>query len=61
MLDNEDEPLLSRKQAAIFLNRTEDALATMNCDSSYNLPFIKRGKLIFYRISDLEKKLRDCE
>jgi len=46
--------LLTRKEAAEFLGIKEDTLAVWACNKRYNLPMIKVGRLVKYRISDLE-------
>lgn len=47
------EELLTRKQAANFLGVTEHTLAVWACTKRYKLPFIKVGRLVKYRYSDL--------
>ncbi len=48
------EPLLSRKEAAELLGTTEGTLAVWSCTKRYGLPFIKIGRLVKYKLSDLE-------
>jgi excisionase family DNA binding protein len=48
------EPLLNRKQAAKLLGVSEGTLAVWACEKRYDLPFIKIGRLVKYRLSDLE-------
>jgi excisionase family DNA binding protein len=45
--------LLSRKDAALYLGVTEQTLAIWKCTGRYNLPFVKVGRLVKYRRSDL--------
>jgi len=47
--------LLSRKEAAIYLGLSEQTLAIWKCTKRYDLPFVKIGRLIKYRKSDLDK------
>ncbi len=46
--------LLSRKEAAHYLNVTEGTLAVWLCTKRYNLPVVKIGRLAKYRKSDLD-------
>ena len=47
--------LLTRKQAADFLGVKEATLAHWKCTGRYNLSSVKIGRLVKYRISDLEQ------
>lgn len=47
--------LLTRKQAADFLGVKETTLAHWKCTGRYNLPSVKIGRLVKYRVSDLEQ------
>jgi predicted DNA-binding transcriptional regulator AlpA len=47
--------LLTRKQAAEFLGVKEATLAHWKCTGRYNLSSVKIGRLVKYRISDLEQ------
>ena len=49
------EKLLSRKEAANFLGVTEHTLAVWACNKRYSLPYVKIGRLVKYRYSDLIK------
>lgn len=51
---NEDQ-LLNRKEAAKFLGCKENTLAVWATNKRYKLPFYKVGRLVKYKISDLEK------
>lgn len=53
MIFNKD-PLLSRKEAAIYLGINERTLANWKCTKRYGLPTIKIGRLVKYRQSDLD-------
>lgn len=46
--------LLTRKEAAEYLGVTPQTLAIWACVKRYNLPYIKIGRLVKYRRSDLE-------
>ena len=48
------ETLLSRKEAADYLGIKEHTLAVWACNSRYNLPYVKIGSLVKYRLSDLQ-------
>lgn len=50
--------LLDRKSAAEFLGVTEGTLAVWSCTKRYGLPFIKVGRLVKYKLSDLENFLQ---
>ena len=51
--------LLNRKQAADFLGVRESTLATWKCTRRYNLPSVKIGRLVKYRVSDLEQFIKE--
>lgn len=65
--DNEifKECLLTRQQAAEFLGVKEHTLAVWACSKRYNLPYVKIGRLVKYRYSDLlafvEQQLQHIE
>ena len=46
--------LLTRKQTAEYLGVTSRTLAVWACTKRYNLPFVKIGRLVKYRIVDLD-------
>lgn len=48
-----DDKLLTPKQAAEFLGVKETTLANWRSTKRYNLPFIKVGSLVRYKLSDL--------
>ena len=50
-------PLLSRKEAASFLGLKEQTLAAWATVGRYDLPFVRVGRLVKYRLADLEKFL----
>lgn len=50
-------PTLDAKQAAEFLGVQEQTLAAWRCNRKYPLPYIKVGRKIRYRLSDLERFL----
>ncbi|HJK87914.1 MAG: helix-turn-helix domain-containing protein [Candidatus Megaira endosymbiont of Mesostigma viride] len=47
--------LLTRKQAAELLGVKETTLAHWKCTGRYNLSSVKIGRLVKYRMSDLEQ------
>lgn len=47
--------LLSRREAATYLGVAEQTLAVWKCTKRYDLPYVKIGKLIKYRKSDLDQ------
>ena len=51
------DELLSREQAAQFLGVSKGTLEVWACTKRYNLPYIKVGRLVKYRKSDLIKFL----
>jgi len=48
-------PLLSRNEAARFLNVRPQTLACWASTQRYCLPFIKVGRRVMYRLSDIEQ------
>lgn len=50
-------PTLDTKDAAEFLGVTVPTLNVWRCTGRYSLPFIRVGRKIRYRLSDLEKFL----
>jgi len=48
-----DNTLLSRSQAAEFLGVKTDTLAVWACTKRYDLPYIKIGRSVKYKYSDL--------
>ncbi|WP_010302578.1 helix-turn-helix domain-containing protein [Candidatus Odyssella thessalonicensis] len=51
---NKKSELLTRKEAAKYLGTTESTLAVWACTKRYQLPMVKIGRLVKYRLSDLE-------
>jgi excisionase family DNA binding protein len=47
-------PLLTRKDAARYLGFAPQTLAQWACSGKYDLPFIKVGRSVKYRTSDLD-------
>lgn len=52
-----DKKLLNSKETAEYLGVTEGTLAVWRTNKRYNIPYIKVGHLIKYRVSDLERWL----
>lgn len=46
--------LITRKEAADYLGVKEGTLAIWACTNRYNLPYIKMGRLVKYRLTDLD-------
>lgn len=46
--------LLTRREAAAYLGVSEQTLAIWKCTGRYNLPYIKIGRLVKYKLSDLD-------
>lgn len=46
--------LLTRQEAAEYLGITSRTLAVWACVKRYNLPYVKIGRLVKYRRSDLD-------
>ena len=46
--------LLTRREAAAYLGVSEQTLAIWKCTGRYNLPYIKIGRLVKYKKSDLD-------
>lgn len=51
------ELLLSPEEAATYLGIVENTLSVWRSTGRYNLPYIKVGRLVKYRIADLEEFL----
>ena len=49
------EQLLTPQQVADVLGITTQTLAVWRCEKRYNLPYIKAGRLVRYRISDVRE------
>ena len=47
--------LLSRAEAAAYLGVAKQTLAIWSCTKRYDLPFVKIGRLVKYRVADLDK------
>lgn len=46
--------LITRKEAAAYLGTKENTLSVWACNKRYDLPLVKVGRLVKYRISDLD-------
>lgn len=46
--------LRSRKEAAQFLGGEPNTLAVWACSNRYPLPYVRVGRLVKYRLADLE-------
>lgn len=47
--------LLTRKEAAAYLGVKEQTLACWACAGRYQLPFVRIGRLVKYRLEDLNR------
>lgn len=54
MLNNMNDKLLTPKEASTYLGVKENSLAVWRLTKRYNLQFIKIGRLVKYRKSDLD-------
>jgi excisionase family DNA binding protein len=53
-LKDSSQTLLTRKEAAEYLDCNEHTLAIWKCTKRYPLPYVKIGKNVRYRLSDLK-------
>lgn len=51
--------LLSPMEASLLLGVSVDTLSVWRCTGRYNLPFVKVGRLVRYRKSDLDTWLEN--
>ena len=58
-MSNIQDKLLNRKEASKFLGIQENTLAVWATNKRYKLPFYKVGRLVKYKISDLEKFIQE--
>ena len=49
-----ESQLLTRKEAAQYLGISEGTLAVWACTKRYDLQMVKIGRLVKYRLSDLD-------
>ena len=52
-----ESPLLTRKQAAVYLNVSE---RWMRRARTHHIPFIKMGKSVYFTILDLDEYIARC-
>ncbi|HHJ39136.1 MAG: excisionase [Methylothermaceae bacteria B42] len=50
----ETKKLLSPEEAAAILNVAPGTLMVWRCTGRYNLPYVKVGRLVRYRMEDIE-------
>jgi len=48
------DPLLTPPEAAAYIGVSENTLSVWRCVGRYAIPFIKVGRLVRYRVSDLD-------
>lgn len=53
------EVLLTPKETSQLIGVGNDTLAVWRCNKRYNLPYIKVGRLVRYRLSDVEAFLSE--
>jgi len=51
------DPLFTPPEAAAYIGVTENTLSVWRCTGRYKIPFIKVGRLVRYRRSDIESWL----
>lgn len=59
MFKSDPEALLTRKEAAAYINYSPGTLAVWDCTRRYNLRPIKIGRSVRYRKSDLDQFLAE--
>ncbi len=52
--NSSSDPLFTSPEAAAYIGVTENTLSVWRCVGRYAIPFIKVGRLVRYRRSDLE-------
>ena len=52
--NSSSDPLLSPPEAAAYIGVSENTLGVWRCVGRYAIPFIKVGRLVRYRASDLD-------
>jgi len=52
------DPLLTPPEAAAYIGVSENTLSVWRCVGRYAIPFIKVGRLVRYRVSDLDAWLK---
>lgn len=57
---NQDDRLFTPQEAAEYLGLSIQTLAGYRCKKSRNIPYIKMGKVIRYKKSDLDDHLESC-
>ena len=59
-MNQQERELLNTEQAADFLGLSPATLANFRCTGRHGIKFIKLGKSVRYRRSDLEKFMDSC-
>ncbi len=52
--NSSSDPLLPPPEAAAYIGVSENTLSVWRCVGRYAIPFIKVGRLVRYRVSDLD-------
>jgi excisionase family DNA binding protein len=55
LVDRNGQSMLTAAEAAGYLGIKVQTLSTWRCTRRYHLPFVRVGRAIRYRLSDLEK------
>lgn len=53
-MTNTENTLLTRTEAAAFLGISKGTLEVWACTKRYPLPYVKVGRLVKYRLTDLQ-------
>jgi excisionase family DNA binding protein len=53
-MTEQNSKLLTRKEASDYLGIAQGTLEVWACTKRYQLPYIKVGRLVRYRLSDLD-------
>ncbi len=48
------DPLFTPQQTSEYLGVSHDTLSVWRCEKRYNIPYLKVGRLVKYRKSDLD-------
>ena len=52
--NSSSDPLFTSPEAAAYIRVSENTIVVWRCTGRYKIPFIKVGRLVRYRRSDLE-------
>jgi excisionase family DNA binding protein len=54
VIQDQSKSLFTPKEASEYLGVSQDTMSVWRCVGRYNIPFIKVGRLVKYRKSDLD-------